>query len=118
MITILTRIFPYDISAYIYQYYKSSIIEEIMIPKLYIFELTLDNLIIIYSNQNNTLITPNFIGFKLIANGLQNIKKYNYNIDSELQNKIDKLREIIKYLILIISNTNEQCFNRLLTNLL
>ena len=118
MITILTRIFPYDISVYIYQYYKSSIIEDIMIPKLYIFDLTLDNLIRIYSNHNNTIITPNFIGFKLIANGLQNIKKYDYNIDTELQNKIDKMRDIIKYLILIISNTNERCFNILLTNLL
>lgn len=118
MITILTRIFPYDISVYIYKYYKSSIIEEIMIPKLYIFELTLDNLIRIYSNHNNTLITPNFIGFKLIANGLQNIKKYNYKLDSELKIKIDKIVQISKYLILIISNTNERCFNILLNNLL
>ena len=112
------RIFPYDISAYIYQYYKSSIIDDIMIPKLYIFELTLDNLIRSYSNQNNTLISHNFIGFKLIANGLQNIKKYDYKIDTPLQTKIDKMREQIKYLILINSNTREQYFNKLLTNLL
>lgn len=118
MLTILARIFPYDIGIYIYQYYKSSMIEDIMIPKLYIFELTLDNLINIYSNQNNTLIIPNFIGFKLIANGLYNIKKYDYKIDPILQSKIDKMREQIKYLILINSNTREQCFSKLLTNLL
>ena len=62
------RIFPYDISEYIYQIYKSSIIDDIMIQKLYIFELTLDNLIRIYNNPVNTLIGPNFIGFKLISN--------------------------------------------------
>ena len=76
MITILMRIFPYDISEYIYQIYKSSIIDDIMIPKLYTFELILDKLIRIYSNPLNIHIGPNYDGFKLIANGLQYIKKY------------------------------------------
>lgn len=96
MITILSRIFPYDISEYIYNIHKKSLIDDIMIPKLYMFELTLDNLLKIYSNHNNTLIYANLNGFNLIKNGIYYIKKYNYEIEPTLEIKIKKLIEITK----------------------
>lgn len=118
MITILTRILPYDISEYIYIFYKTMVIDDIMIPKLYTFEMILDKLIRIYSNPVNTLIGPNYDGFKLIVNVLQVIKKYEYKLDCQLQTKIDKIRELIKHLILINTNTMDCVYNNLLVKLL
>ena len=65
-------------------------IHDIMVPKLYTFELNLENLIRIYSNNENTIIGNNFLSFKLLANGIYYIRKYDYKIDNELQIKIDK----------------------------
>ena len=110
------RIFPYDISKYIYIIYKNMTIDDIMVPKLYTFELNLENLIRIYSNNENTIIGYNFISFKLVANGIYYIRKYDYKIDNELQIKIDKFREIIKYLLLINNNTSEKIYNKFLIN--
>ena len=120
MITILMRIFPFDISEYIFIIYKSMIIHDIMIPRLYTFELVLDNLIKIYCNAKNSmnldiLIAPNYKGFKLISYTLQYIKKYDYKIDVQLQNKIYQMRLLIPYLIL---NNSNKYFNKLLTDLL
>lgn len=118
MITILNRIFPDDISIYIYQIYKKSIIDKIMIPRIYIFELTMDNLTQIYSNPENTIISVNLTGFKLLENVFQNIKKYDYDVDNDIKCKIEKFREKIKYLILINTNTGQEFYNKLLTKLL
>ena len=118
MITILTRILPYDISEYIYIMYKSMVIDDIMIPKLYTFEFILDNLIKIYSNPVNTVIGPNYHGFKLIGDSLLYIKKYEYKLDHQLQTKIDNIRELIKHLILINTKTMDRIYNNLLVKLL
>ena len=94
------------------------VIDDIMISKLYTFELILDNLIKIYSNPVNTLIGPNYDGFKLIANCLLYIKKYEYKLDCQLQTKIDKIRELIKHLIIINYNTMDCVYKNLLVKLL
>lgn len=110
MITILMQIFPYDISEYIYILYKSMVIHNIMLSKLYNFELILDNLIRIYNNPKNTLISSNYKEFKLISSGLHYIEVYDYKIHSNIQLKINKLREQIKYLISINTNTVEDIY--------
>ena len=94
------------------------VIDDIIIPKLYTFELILDKLIKIYSNPVNTFIGPNYDGFKLIAHSLLYIKKYEYKLDRQLQTKIDKMRDVIKHLILINTNTMDRVYNNLLVKLL
>ena len=94
------------------------VIDDIMIPKLYTFEIILDKLIRIYSNPVNTLIGPNYDGFKLIEHSLLYIKKYKYKLDRQLQTKIDKIRELIKHVSLINTNTTDRIYNNLLVKLL
>ena len=94
------------------------VIDDIMISKLYSFELVLDNLIQIYSNPLNTLISPNMYKFYLINNTLKEIKKYNYKLEYVIEIKINTLREQIKKLISINTFTKEEIYNKGLMKLL
>jgi hypothetical protein len=102
MLTILTRIFPYDISEYIYQIYKNDVIEVIMYPKLYTLELILDKFIKDYLLLNRSqypgqvYCINNIEGIRFIKKVFQLIKKYNYQVDKELESKIVKFREILQ----------------------
>lgn len=102
MLTILTRIFPYDISEYIYQIYKNDAIEVIMYPKLYTLELILDKFIKDYLLLNRSQYSGpvycinNIEGIRFIKKVFQLIKKYNYQVDKEIASKIVKFREILQ----------------------
>ena len=102
MLTILTRIFPYDISEYIYEIYKNDAIEVIMYPKLYTLELILDKFIKDYLLLNRSHYSGpvycinNIEGIRFIKKVFQLIKKYNYQVDKEIASKIVKFREILQ----------------------
>ena len=103
MLTILKRIFPYDISEYIYEIYKNDAIEVIMYPKLYTLELILDNFIKIkqseWYNRFGLYSINNIDGMKFVKKVFQLIKKYNYKVDKQLDLKIFKFRDILQNII-------------------
>lgn len=111
MLTILSRILPYDISEYIYQIYKNDCINDIMIPKVYMFELTLENLIYIYNNNENDILSIHINGFHLISNCIKRIKRYNYKISKELDIKINIFKNQINYRLL---KSEARCDNEIL----
>ena len=122
MLTILTRIFPYDISEYIYQIYKNDAIEVIMYPKLYTLELILDNFIKIkqseWYNRFGLYSINNIDGMKFVKKVFQLIKKYNYKVDKQLDLKIFKFRDILQNIIKKMDSDDQIIYSIIIKQLL
>lgn len=122
MLTILTRIFPYDISEYIYQIYKNNQIETIMYPKLYTLELILDNFIKIkqseWYNRFGLYSINNIDGMKFVKKVFQLIKKYNYKVDKHLDLKIFKFRDILQNIIKKMNSDDQIIYSIIIKPLL
>lgn len=121
MLTILTRIFPYDIGEYIYKIYKNDALEVIMYPKLYTLELILDNFISLETNEymhfwNKIII--NIDGIRFIKRVFQSIKKYNYNVDNIINTKIIKFVNIFKCAIKEIDEKQKLLYIKLYDEIL
>ena len=122
MLTILKRIFPYDISEYIYEIYKNDAIEVIMYPKLYTLELILDNFIKIkqseWYNRLGLYSINNIDGMKFVKKVFQLIKKYNYKVDKQLDLKIFKFRDILQNIIKKIDSDDQIIYSIIIKQLL
>lgn len=122
MLTILTRIFPYDISEYIYRIYKNNEIETIMYPKLYTLELILDNFIKIkqseWYNRFGLYTINNMDGMKFVKKVFQLIKKYNYKVDKHLDLKIFKFRDILQNIIKKMDSDDQIIYSIIIKQLL
>lgn len=122
MLTILSRIFPYDISEYIYQIYKNDAIEVIMYPKLYTLELILDNFIKIkqseWYNRFGLYSINNIDGMKFVKKVFQLIKKYNYKVDKQLDLKIFKFRDILQNIIKKMDSDDQIIYSIIIKQLL
>tara|TARA_B100001057_G_scaffold20748_2_gene19154 strand:+ start:5513 stop:5911 length:399 start_codon:yes stop_codon:yes gene_type:complete len=122
MLTILKRIFPYDISEYIYQIYKNDAIEVIMYPKLYTLELILDNFIKIkqseWYNRLGLYSINNIDGMKFVKKVFQLIKKYNYKVDKQLDLKIFKFRDILQNIIKKMDSDDQIIYSIMIKQLL
>ena len=122
MLTILSRIFPYDISEYIYQIYKNHAIEVIMYPKLYTLELILDNFIKIkqseWYNRFGLYSINNIDGMKFVKKVFQLIKKYNYKVDKQLDLKIFKFRDILQNIIKKMNSDDQIIYSIIIKQLL
>tara|TARA_B100000963_G_C22135506_1_gene455287 strand:- start:37 stop:405 length:369 start_codon:yes stop_codon:yes gene_type:complete len=122
MLTILSRIFPYDISEYIYQIYKNDAIEVIMYPKLYTLELILDNFIKIkqseWYNRFGLYSINNIDGMKFVKKVFQLIKKYNYKVDKQLDLKIFKFRDILQNIIKKMDSDDQIIYSIMIKQLL
>ena len=122
MLTILKRIFPYDISEYIYEIYKNDAIEVIMYPKLYTLELILDNFIKIkqseWYNRLGLYSINNIDGMKFVKKVFQLIKKYNYKVDKQLDLKIFKFRDILQNIIKKMDSDDQIIYSIIIKQLL
>lgn len=122
MLTILKRIFPYDISEYIYEIYKNDAIEVIMYPKLYTLELILDNFIKIkqseWYNRFGLYSINNIDGMKFVKKVFQLIKKYNYKVDKQLDLKIFKFRDILQNIIKKMDSDDQIIYSIIIKQLL
>ena len=122
MLTILNRIFPYDISEYIYLIYKNNQIETIMYPKLYTLELILDNFIKIkqseWYNRFGLYSINNIDGMKFVKKVFQLIKKYNYKVDKQLDLKIFKFRDILQNIIKKMDSDDQIIYSIIIKQLL
>lgn len=122
MLTILKRIFPYDISEYIYEIYKNDAIEVIMYPKLYTLELILDNFIKIkqseWYNRLGLYSINNIDGMKFVKKVFQLIKKYNYKVDKQLDLKIFKFRDILQNIIKKMDSDDQIIYSIMIKQLL
>ena len=113
MITILNRIFPQDISQYIYNYVLESYIDSVIVGRIYIVELMMKK-IIYYWSDTDYIYDIDILEFKTVVNIITKIN--NKLIIKNLYSFDDEFKNIIVKYCKIIDNNNKYTFNNLIKN--
>ncbi len=97
MITILNRLFPYDISQYIFEIMKNEKIKTNCITKYYCMDLLMNNIINKYTYDKNYFIFSDLIIFKQISEMHRYIMKYDNKMLDDMTVIIKIYYDVLKY---------------------